>query len=240
MAVVERACVTMPTGFVKSTIQAPLFGAPAVSSAAPGRGARSAAPWRTRRRRSSPGRSRRTRAAVSRRRAGPPGRRPAAGGDEVGTVEGRIAVPVREPPGQPSRPSIRRASPPTTSSRSGRCRAGRARRSAGAPRVARTLDQLRGVRAPAADDRDPGPHPTSGVLTGLLITLSAFEPAQPKVRPPIQRRSASVGQVPARARPRPAAPPGLSRPARLPRFRSLVAGRQAPTERELARHTAAA
>ena len=64
-----------------------------------------------------------------------------------------------------------------------------------AVRAAReALDQLRRVRAPAADDRDLGAHPPSdpaaGVLTRLLITLSAIGGrASPQDRPPEQRRS---------------------------------------------------
>ena len=75
------AWVTIPTGLVKSTIQAPGAAAARRSARrARARPARSAAPWRSRPARSSPGRStpnRRRQRLVD--RAGPPGRRRAAG-----------------------------------------------------------------------------------------------------------------------------------------------------------------
>ena len=76
----ESAWLTIPTGFVKSTIHAsgaPIGGPPL--RRARGRRAPSAAPWRTRRLRPSPGRADRTVAAASRRRGGRPDLRSGAG-----------------------------------------------------------------------------------------------------------------------------------------------------------------
>ena len=99
------------------------------------------------------------------------------------------------------------------------------------------LDELRGVRAAAADDGDLDAHPPSirpdvaSGLTRLLITLSAIRsrasPVDLPPRPPRRRTPSADGPLPARARSRAAPPPGLPRPASRPRRRRRGAGRPA-------------
>ena len=165
----SSARVTMPTGLVKSTIQASGLAPPDLARRCRARPARCAAPWRDRRRRWSPGRRSRTRAARSRPRCGSPARRPAAG-----------AAPRRRrrPPARG-----RRASSPSPGAPAGGGSAATPRRPARAARAdgsTRTssstrevvaqpgepVDELGGVRRPTADDCEL--HP----LTPVSVTPS--------------------------------------------------------------------
>ena len=174
--------MTIPTGFVKSTIQASLARPPGGRARrARGRPARSGAPWRSRRRRSSPGRSPRTSAgsvSSTSRAAWPPTR-------SWMRTKSAPSMAASRSPVQVSRP---------VQSRAGRASAGpgrRRRRSRSGSMSSRTsssigsrsrltleaLDELRRIGAAAADDGDLQAHAPSrhcGGLTPMLITLSAI------------------------------------------------------------------
>ena len=117
----SSARVTIPTGFVKSTIQAP--GAASCAHALGDlehhrHGAQRLR--RARRRRSSPGRCSRTRAGWSRPRGAPAARRPGSGSGRSRRrrPRGRARRSPRATRSKPWRSSMRAASPPTTSRRS--------------------------------------------------------------------------------------------------------------------------
>ena len=194
----SSAWVTIPTGFVKSTIQASGRAPPAdLLGQLEDDRARSAAPWRSRPGRSSPGRCSRTDGgSVSsvRRAAWPPTRSWTR--TNVGAVERGGAVGRRRSAGPASRcrRRIRSASPATIASRSASMSwrtsssTGRRRRAIG-----QALDELRGVGAAAADDGDlqahrpPSPRSSRAGRSGLdnrawpsrlVITLSATVPVR--------------------------------------------------------------
>ncbi len=164
-----RAWVTIPTGLVKSTIQAPGAARRPVSSASSSTSgtvrsalAKPPAPvvsWPM-----TPKRRRQ-------RLVGQP-RGLAADAEldehEIGAVDGRLAIAAEHAAGRPSRagrasagPGRRR--PPAAR---GRCRAGPARRSAGARAPGEALDELRRVGAAAADDGDLDAHCVPSRLAG--------------------------------------------------------------------------
>ena len=197
------AWVTMPTGFVKSTIQASFAARRAVSSA------------RSRTTRDGPERLGEAAGAgrlladdteaQGQRLVDEAGRLAADSQleqDEVGAVDGRVAVAGEGQSPRPAQPIEHpRARPPTTSSRSGSM-SSRTSSSMGRRSVRRAKPSTSsGVYVlPAADDRDPGAHPPShpsaGVLTRLLITLSAIDArARPNYRPSIQEEPLRVWPV---------------------------------------------
>ena len=184
------AWVTIPTGFVKSTIQASGRRAAGhqLGELEDRRGTVRIALAKP----PAPGRLLADDAEAERERLvdadARPGRRPAAGGarSRRRRARRRDRRSACSRPVQPSRSSIRCARPPTTVEALGidveqdELVDGQAVRASH-----EALDQLGRVRAPAADDRDLGAHPPSHpsadgrVLTRLLITLSAIrQPAQ--------------------------------------------------------------
>ena len=95
-------------------------GPPPTARPAPGRPARCAAPWRSRRRRSSPGRSPEAAAGASRRSGAPPGRRRAAGRARNRRPRARRPIAGEDqPPGPTGLATMRRARPPRSASLSG-------------------------------------------------------------------------------------------------------------------------
>ena len=184
------------------------------------RPARSAAPWRSRRRRSSPGRSCRSAAGASRRRVVPPGRRHAAG--RARSRRRRPPRPRRPVGRDPARPAeavdIRPASPPTTSSRSASTSM-QDELVDGQTVAARddALDQLRRVGAAPTDHRDFDPHPRQHRRIGPVIDADdALDIAYNVISnrglsSPVDGRTprSRLATLPAPARPRSASSSGL-------------------------------
>ena len=168
------AWVTIPTGFVKSTIQA---------SGAPRRRTASASSRTTGTVRSAFANppaptvswpTSRTAAAASRRRAGPPARRPGAG---RGRSPRRRSRRRDRSSGRRARPalraSIRSASPPTIASRSGSMSRRTISSIGTRSPPGEAVDQLRGVGAAAADDRQLQAHRTSPVCRQPRVGAAA-------------------------------------------------------------------
>ncbi len=135
--------------------------------------------------RSSPGRCSRSEAGSSRRGAAPPGRRPAAGRPRSRPRRGRRRgrSVCDQAPGPAPAASIRPARPATIASRSGSM-SSRTSSSIGQALGAcgEALDELRGVGAAAADDRDLQAHRTASRPSATVGgVLTSGRPTAPRI-----------------------------------------------------------
>ena len=238
MAGSSSAWVTIPTGFVKSSIQAPGAARRAPPRRCRGRPGPCAAPWQSRPPRWSPGRCGRTCRGPSRRQSAPPCRRPGAGRARTRRrAGGGLVVVVDEAAAEAVGARMRPARPATTPGAPRRCRGARARRpAAGArtaipstssgvyvlpPPITAILIAHRATRRSRRAARRPHRVATVALAYNLIIYSDPPSPVAGGDRgdPGLAARttddqgdSPADASLPSRVRPGAAASPGLSRP----------------------------